>query len=269
MADREYRRLLCRTCGGAFTQSGPGRNAYACAECRAAKRTRAERIAQDRANSKHGFHCEHCGKYAIRQPGGSTKAGGYTNRWCSMDCRKAANTRVRSEVSWLRSMGAAHRRSRRVQSAFQEEQPRFLCKGCGQEAGRYKAFAQYCSEDCRAESQQERRRKSRAAFRRSSRGRALRKKQKTLRRAREAIVADMIDPIKVFERDRWRCHICHRSTPKRLRGTYDDRAPELDHVVSLADGGSHTWGNVACACRACNGRKGAASFGQLGLSIAA
>jgi 5-methylcytosine-specific restriction endonuclease McrA len=73
----------------------------------------------------------------------------------------------------------------------------------------------------------------------------------------------------VFERDKWKCHICGMKTMPALRGSNEDSAPELDHIVSLADGGSHTWANLACACRQCNGRKGAASFGQLHLDIAA
>lgn len=72
-----------------------------------------------------------------------------------------------------------------------------------------------------------------------------------------------VDPIKVFNRDKWKCHICGTSTPKELRGSYLGNAPELDHIVTLADGGSHTYGNVACACRSCNQKKGARSCGQL------
>lgn len=93
---------------------------------------------------------------------------------------------------------------------------------------------------------------------------------KSRRRARmRGVEADAIDPIAVFRRDKWRCHLCGCNTPARLRGTYEPRAPELDHIVALASGGSHTWGNVACACRKCNGAKGARSVGQLGLGLAA
>ena len=92
---------------------------------------------------------------------------------------------------------------------------------------------------------------------------------KGIRRARiRGAVYESIDPIKVFDRDGWRCHICKKLTDKSKRGTYDDRAPELDHVISLAQGGSHTWGNVACSCRACNSMKGAKSLGQLSMAIA-
>lgn len=90
------------------------------------------------------------------------------------------------------------------------------------------------------------------------------------RRATErGAASERIDPIKVFERDKWRCHLCRAKTPQKLRGTHDPRAPELDHIVTLADGGAHTWGNVACACRQCNCSKGATSRGQLGLGLAA
>lgn len=80
---------------------------------------------------------------------------------------------------------------------------------------------------------------------------------------------DAIDPLKVLARDGWKCQICGVPTPKRLRGTYEPNAPEVDHIIPLAVGGTHTWGNVQCACRECNGKKGATIRGQLGLPLAA
>lgn len=77
--------------------------------------------------------------------------------------------------------------------------------------------------------------------------------------------AERFDPLEVLARDGWRCHICSISTPKRLRGTYGDRAPELDHIVPLAMGGQHTRLNTACACRRCNLSKAAKPLGQLRL----
>lgn len=76
-----------------------------------------------------------------------------------------------------------------------------------------------------------------------------------------------IDPTKVFVRDGWVCHICKEPTDPSLRGSIDPKAPELEHIISLSDGGGHTWGNVACACRACNLWKGARSFGQIGFDF--
>ena len=97
----------------------------------------------------------------------------------------------------------------------------------------------------------------------------VRRSHKAKRRAvTKGVDADSIDPIRVFERDKWICHLCKRKTYKDSRGSYHPRAPELEHIVALADGGTHTWGNVACSCRQCNQAKGSLSIGQLGLAIA-
>ena len=90
-----------------------------------------------------------------------------------------------------------------------------------------------------------------------------RKKRRALERG--AKMGEAIDPLAVFDRDGWRCGVCGCKTQKTKRGTYHPKAPELDHIVALASGGAHTWGNVQCACRECNGKKGAASYGQLHL----
>lgn len=94
--------------------------------------------------------------------------------------------------------------------------------------------------------------------------------EKAKRRARErGATADRIDPLKVFARDKWTCHLCGCKTPAELRGTYEPNAPELDHIIPLAAGGTHTWSNVACCCRKCNIAKSDRPLGQLNLPIAA
>lgn len=64
------------------------------------------------------------------------------------------------------------------------------------------------------------------------------------------------NPMTILERDNWRCYICGVWTPQHLRGTFHPNAPELDHIIALADGGDHTPENVACCCRRCNQAKG-------------
>lgn len=76
-----------------------------------------------------------------------------------------------------------------------------------------------------------------------------------------------INPLKVFQRDGWRCHLCGRRTPERLRGKNQLSSPEIDHIVPLAAGGGHVWENVACACRACNISKNSKPLGQLRLRL--
>lgn len=86
------------------------------------------------------------------------------------------------------------------------------------------------------------------------------------RARRYGVAYEPISPLMVFERDGWRCQVCGIGTPKRLRGSLDNRAPELDHRIPMAMGGPHTWANVQCCCRRCNLSKGATKVaGQLRL----
>lgn len=145
------------------------------------------------------------------------------SRLCSDACR-SENDRLKS-------------RDRSAANDNRDHSPR-ACAECGEEFitsyGDLRSV--YCSDACG------RRRVRRVA----------RKKERA--RLRGAMV-ESVDPIKVFERDRWRCKICGMSTPRRLRGTYDDRAPELDHVMPLSLGGAHSYLNTQCACRRCNAEK--------------
>lgn len=85
-------------------------------------------------------------------------------------------------------------------------------------------------------------------------------------------VYQSIDPIKVLDRDKWTCQICKGKTPKKLRGTNESNAPEIDHIVPISKGGWHVYENVQCTCRQCNNKKRATTnTGQMFLdfSIAA
>jgi len=118
--------------------------------------------------------------------------------------------------------------------------------------------AKLCSEKCK-----KKRQKSSEAYKANKR--ASRLARKALERAR---TVEVFDPHEVLERDGWKCQICGRKTPKKLRGTYKDNAPELDHIVALANGGEHSRANTQCACRACNARKCAGrAVGQMGLFV--
>lgn len=89
------------------------------------------------------------------------------------------------------------------------------------------------------------------------------------RRARNhGVVYEYVNPIKVFERDGWRCQICGKQTPSKNRGTRRSNAPELDHRIPMANGGPHSYSNVQCACHACNVTKSNRSeVGQYSLRL--
>lgn len=210
-----------------------------------------------RAGAVGRFVCVNCGQDSYRRLSGTNKSKGHKNKYCCMACRVQHAEKVRQEIVERLALVAREIKAiRRLGIAtYKPAKFRCKCRNCGTEfvSKRNGGLHQVVCAACKRESE---RRNKRIA--------------KAKRRARErGVSADAIDPLAVFERDKWRCHICKAKTQKKHRGTFKDTAPELDHIVSLADGGTHTWGNVACACRKCNGAKGSASFGQLGLALAA
>lgn len=81
--------------------------------------------------------------------------------------------------------------------------------------------------------------------------------------------SETVWPNKVFKRDQWKCQLCGIETPKTLRGTHEHNAPELDHVLPLARGGSHSYANTQCLCRSCNGWKAARTMEEVMQALAA
>ena len=80
---------------------------------------------------------------------------------------------------------------------------------------------------------------------------------KRTRRAKRhgAPVVESVDRIEVFEAAGWRCECCGIDTPRELMGTAATNAPELDHILALSLGGSHTRANVQLLARECNRKK--------------
>lgn len=62
---------------------------------------------------------------------------------------------------------------------------------------------------------------------------------------------DRIDPLVIYERDKYRCHICGHEVAMAKRHPHP-LAPTIDHVVPLRRGGTHTMDNVKCAHSLCN-----------------
>ena len=65
---------------------------------------------------------------------------------------------------------------------------------------------------------------------------------------------------KVFERDRYRCQLCGKAV-KRDAEVPHPKAPVLDHIIPLAEGGTHEYRNVQTAHFMCNSIKSDGVFG--------
>ena len=150
------------------------------------------------------------------------------------------------------------KRARRAKSRLATEPIGKSCRDCGVKV---RKWAQRC-EPCRVKALASR--KERAKNSPSLRSSRSVSKARYKVRLRQSTV-ERFDPFEVFERDGWRCHMCGIKTPRKLRGTYEDNAPELDHIVPLAAGGEHSRKNTACSCRKCNITKSDKPLGQLRL----
>jgi 5-methylcytosine-specific restriction endonuclease McrA len=77
------------------------------------------------------------------------------------------------------------------------------------------------------------------------------------------VAYEWVRPEEIFERDKWKCRLCGKRTPKELRGTLDENAPVMDHIIPLKLGGPHNRKNLQCLCRSCNSHKSSKYEGQL------
>lgn len=252
------------------------------------RKARAARPKKKRGRKKHPRgNCLYCGASLDRKPP--------TNKYCSDECARAARAiplqackqcgkkfkPKRGDRTTFCSRACAHA----WQKAHARPKPEKVEQHCAVCRRALPAGARkLCSEECRREYKRRYaaafdRRKKRSVTRRCPEcrqqfvpeygdkhrkfcsdecgRRAGRRVAKATRKARirGATRCEAIDPKVVFCRDNWRCYICGRHTPKRLRGTTDERAPELEHIILIKAGGTHTYDNVACACRRCNGEK--------------
>lgn len=222
-----------------------------------------------------GF-CPGCGRHFLRY----SRSGDDAGKYCSRECYFSLRSRVSRERDSLRRIAATARRRAALRSKPSRSKldlemasirriginaaPSRItvrpCSRCGAKTIGTKNYSRTC-DDCK---RQARREWSRSSPSRRRHKRIYRAKRRAIERGAKA---HRIDPIRVFERDKWRCHLCGCRTPKRLRGSYEPNAPELDHIIPLAAGGSHTWGNVACSCRQCNIAKSDQPMGQIGLEL--
>lgn len=229
---------------------------------------RAERAGTSRMRT---FTCEHCWQLISRPVRRSRDSG----KFCSRSCGFSRLTMISLEKKAIERIYLNHKKNETKHIDIVANEVASLvrikrniinrtrkCDWCGVSFIQPRPYVRKCSSDCHTKALIYGKRRSRN----TESARAARSMRKAMHRGARGF--DKIDPIAVFERDDWKCHLCGILTLKDKRGTIHDRAPELEHIVAIANGGTHTWGNVACSCRKCNGKKGASDVGQLNLGFA-
>lgn len=281
-ATKEPRTATCKRCSAQFVQSSRQRQQRFCSKaCRveaytpvcvcgrkmspsAVQCATCSRHKRAQSNSTlRSFLCAWCGHAATRSVRNTHDAGVCCSRACGFkylghkrSANKSARLARQADQRKIARLTRIQERAVRLadKAAARVAYRQTLCETCQRlitpnPMGRRRRF---CSRVCM---------KASPSWRETTR--KVRRNMKQVRRARQAGVgSEYVRVMDVFERDGWRCQLCGCATPKRLRGQMVDQAPELDHIVPLAVGGTHSWDNVQCACRKCNAAKGANPLGQ-------
>jgi hypothetical protein len=252
----------CEYCGEKFTGR---RNRRWCGwKCRS--RSMGAKPAEEiiaNAKCRKTYHCEHCAvEFRPKRVA--------NNRFCSRDCAFAHKAERKTKVKAPLPPKPCIDCSlpiRRGQRCTKCSRARTL--KAGREAY-YASRGDVVCRDCAAPIANDGSYQRRCPSCWADRDQALRRAARQVRKHRQRVATvERFDPLEVLERDGWRCHMCGKRTPKERRGTFHDNAPELDHIIPLAKGGSHSRANTACSCRRCNLRKSDKVLGQPSLFSAA
>jgi len=96
---------------------------------------------------------------------------------------------------------------------------------------------------------------TKAEYKKTKNYKLLRYNEKVKRRLSSNSEYERVDFESIMESQHYQCALCGYDAPKHLRGTNEFNAPEIDHIIPLSKGGSHTTENCQMLCRKCNLKK--------------
>lgn len=240
----------CRGCGQNFA---PRRSdqAYCSKPCQIATNDRIQmerRKRENRAKREAPVQCETCGNLFVRAKYGPA-------RFCSPDCRQSRYRKLDTSDRTCQECGTGMAgcdprrlfcsQKCRLKDQYRRhrpESPERFCEECGESMGRAWATRRFCSRRCNTSNWRARNRE------------AVTEARRAFNHARRARMASA-GIFEVTQRDWERMCAQYRSCCAYC-GARPDRL-EMDHVIPIARGGSHSIGNLVPACRACNGSKNA------------
>lgn len=207
------------------------------------------------------FRCRQCGTVYNRSCD-QIRRGNIT---CSV-CRKQETAQRTKQNKLAKSAVARERKERRIAELEQKEEQKreqrldevFVCKECGKEYTprqymesmglRYYSNPGYCSHECKKKNE-------------NRRGHKAKSKDTHRKRAQRYGVAydGSITLQRLIKRDGLKCCICGGEcdlNDHEWAENFGPTYPTIDHIIPMAQGGSHTWDNVQIAHAICNSKKG-------------
>lgn len=170
------------------------------------------------------------------------------------DLRRQADAKARAKAR------KRYERQQQIEAAreWRLSVPR-ICVECGEPFYSEHESAVYCSEACRRRA---RNRKNDA--RKKRRGACVGSYRRRMRIKRTPATYDRtVTLAAVYDKYHGRCCSCGRKTYRTK--SYSPTQATLDHVVALANNGTHTWDNVQLLCQECNSVK--RDVGQMRIAI--
>jgi len=139
------------------------------------------------------------------------------------------------------------------------------CKSCGVLFSPLYGFGKELRSTCSDECNKLDKKKYKEEYKKTEVYKSIRARNRHIRRIRKrnnsssACAVDKFTRIEIFERDKWVCKLCGKKVDKSLKHNQLMSAT-LDHIVPIAEGGSHTRANVQLAHMICNSNKGRGSI---------
>lgn len=246
-------KLQCKGCGSDFEYHR--KKAFCSVGCRPKPK---RRKVEKKGRKSKCFICMNCASI-FKKTNGSKRTGTFCSRKCCFDWKakrkeiiavqsegdnwnSPSNKNVKclscsewftpakqgqlycSHDAWEKKDGVIHRRCANVKRECRKE-------GCTNTVPKWKTHCAHCQT------------KSDLAHKKAAK---IKRKRKLL-----ATQVEAIHPDEIFERDGWKCKECGVNVSKQY-DVNDDRYPNLDHIIPVSKGGTHTKENVQCLCRKCN-----------------
>lgn len=188
--------------------------------------------------------CTWCGTIVTRAGGGGRKYGPTCSTQCRAYLAQCGTPSVSRELVHIPRAPRTDPRPRPTQRPR-----RFTAGTCRICASPFVTiYSQVtCSPECQALSQADTRRDHKHRYRARKRG--------AYRQA--------VSPLSIYQRDDWTCRLCGTRTDPSA-DPQSDHAPSLDHIIPLANGGTHEPSNVWTAHRGCNARRSNRPFMLVG-----